>query len=107
MFDIPGLRAALETTGRLGQATPMTALHLYHAIGDKYPPVADVDRLVEKYRNEGVDVAYRRYRLGGHMAAAIMGAPGSLRFLDERFASSQHRTGSSGHSTATSSPRRH
>ena len=85
VFEIPGMRAAFEAGGRLGQATPMAALHLYHAVHDKYPPIADVDKLVEKYRREGVDVTYRRFRLGGHMTVAFAGVPGSLRFLAKRF----------------------
>jgi hypothetical protein len=43
----------------------MTTMHLYHAVHDKYPAIADVDKLVEKYRREGVDVTYRRFRFGG------------------------------------------
>ena len=85
VFEIPGMRAVFETV-RLGQATPMTALHLYHAVHDKYPAIGDVDKLVDKYRREGVDVTYRRFGFGGHVTAAPMGAPGSLRFLSERFA---------------------
>jgi len=84
VFEIPGMRAAMEAV-RLGQATPRTAMHLYHAVHDQYPAVADVDRLVETYRREGVDVTYRRCRLGGHMIMAFTGAPGALRFLRERF----------------------
>jgi hypothetical protein len=86
VLDIPGMRAALEQ-GRLGGATPMIPLHLYHAVHDKYPAVADVDRLVEQYRREGVDVTYRRFRFGGHVPAALAGVPGSLRFLGKRFSS--------------------
>lgn len=80
------MRAAFEH-GRLGRAAPMTALHLYHAVHDKYPPIDDVDELVEKYRREGVEVTYRRFGFGGHMTAVFAGVLGSLRFLDERFGS--------------------
>jgi len=83
--EIPGMRAAFEH-GRLGGATPMIPLHLYHAVHDKYPAIADVDKLVEKYRHEGVDVTYHRFPVGGHMTAVFTGMPGSLRFLSERFA---------------------
>jgi hypothetical protein len=83
VLEIPGMRAAFEQ-GRLGRATPMIPLHLYHAVHDKYPAIADVDALVEQYRREGVDVTYRRFRLGGHMTAVLTGVPGSLRFLSER-----------------------
>ena len=79
-----GMRAAFESTP-FGEATPKTAMYLYHAVHDKYPAIADVDRLVEKYRREGVDVTYRRFRFGGHMVVALAGVPSSLRFLSERF----------------------
>ena len=84
VFEIPGMRAALDA-GRLGRAVPRTALHLYHAVHDKYPAIADVDRLVEEYRRAGVDVAYRRHGFGGHMTVAVTGAPRALRFLGTRF----------------------
>jgi hypothetical protein len=64
----------------------MVPLHLYHAVHDRYPAVADVDKLVEKYRREGVDVTYRRFRMGGHVTSVFAGLPGSLRLLSERFA---------------------
>jgi hypothetical protein len=86
VFDVPGMRAAFEQHGRLGAATPMIPLYLYHAVHDKYPAVADVDKLVDKYHREGVDVTYRRFRFGGHMTAAFTGVPGSLRFLSRRLA---------------------
>jgi predicted esterase len=60
-------------------------MHLYHAVHDKYPPIADVDKLVEKYRREGADVTYRRFGFGGHVTVALTGVPGALRFLSERF----------------------
>lgn len=84
VFEIPGMRSAFEQ-GRLGKATPMAPLHLYHAVHDKYPAIADVDKLVEKYRREGVELTYRRFRFGGHMTAVFTGVPGSLRFLSARF----------------------
>jgi hypothetical protein len=90
VLEIPGMRAAFEAC-RLGRATPQTAMHLYHAVHDKYPPIADVDKLVEQYRREGVDVTYRRFRFGGHVTASFAGAPGALRFLSERFGSADGR----------------
>ena len=60
-------------------------MYLYHAVHDQFPAIADVDELVEKYRREGVDVTYRRFRFGEHFIVAFAGAPSSLRFLSERF----------------------
>jgi hypothetical protein len=90
VFEIPGMRTALEAI-RLGQATPMTTVYLYHAVHDQFPAIADVDKLVEKYRREGVDVTYRRFRFGEHMIVALTGVPSSLRFLSERFGSPVRR----------------
>ncbi len=38
----------------------MTTFHLHHAVHDKYLATPDVDKLVETYRREGVDLTYRR-----------------------------------------------
>jgi hypothetical protein len=84
VFEIPGLRTAFEAI-RLGQATPMTSVYLYHAVHDQYPAIADTDKLVEKYRREEVDVTYRRFRFGEHMIVALTGVPSALRFLSDRF----------------------
>lgn len=81
--DVPGARRCFEAT-RCGQATPTTAMFLYHAIHDQAPDIADVDKLVEKYRNEGVDVTYRRYRFGEHLIVMLRAIPAALRFLANR-----------------------
>jgi len=86
VLEVPGMRAAIAAT-RLGQATPTTSMYVYHAVHDQYPAIADVDKLVEKYRREGVDVTYRRFRFGGHLIVMLTGVPSSLRFLGERFGS--------------------
>jgi hypothetical protein len=84
VLAIPGMRAALEAV-RLGRSSPSGPLYVYHAVHDRYPAVADVDRLVATYRRAGVAVTYRRFRLGGHLTVAFAGVPGALRFLRERF----------------------
>lgn len=81
--ELPGARACFEAT-RCGQATPTTAMFLYHAIHDQAPDIADVDELVDKYRSEGVDVTYRRYRFGEHLIVMFRAVPGALRFLSSR-----------------------
>lgn len=86
VLDIPGMRTALEAI-RLGKATPIAPMYLYHAVHDKYPAIADVDKLVAKYRGEGVDVTYKRFRVGGHVLVIFTGIPGVLRFLTNRFQS--------------------
>jgi Secretory lipase len=63
-------------------ATP--SMYLYHAVRDQYPAIADVDKLVDKYRSEGVEVIYKRYRFGKHAVVALTGVPSALRFLTAR-----------------------
>jgi hypothetical protein len=87
VMEIPGLRAAFEAS-RLGQAPPSAALYVYHGVHEQNLPVADADTFVDTYRRAGADVTYRRMQFGGHMIVALTGAPGALRFLSERFASS-------------------
>ena len=84
------MRAAFEAI-RLGQATPTTALYLYHGVHDQYLAIADVDKFVETYRREGADVTYRRIRFGEHIIVTVTGAPGALRFLSEHFGSPVRR----------------
>ena len=84
VFEIPGMRNAFESI-RLGRATPVAPMYLYHAVHDQNMAVADVDALVEKLRSGGVDVTYRRFRLGEHLIVMLVGAPGALRFLSGRF----------------------
>ena len=87
-LEIPGMR---DVANRLGEATPTTSMYLYHAVHDQFPAIADVDELVEKYRRDGVDVTYRRFRFGEHFIVALTGVPSSLRFLSERFGSPVRR----------------
>lgn len=82
--DIPGMRDALDAI-RLGHDTPRAKVYLYHAIHDQNLPVADLDELVQKYRDEGADVSYRRFRFGEHMIVMATGMRSALRFLTAEF----------------------
>jgi hypothetical protein len=84
VLDIPGLRTAFEAS-RFGQATPTTALYLYHGVHEQNLAIADADKFVETYRRGGADVTYRRIRFGEHIIVTVTGAPGALRFLGEQF----------------------
>jgi triacylglycerol lipase len=83
--ELPGAPACFEAT-RCGQATPTTAMFLYHAVHDQATEIADVDALVEKYRAAGTEVTYRRYRLGEHLIVMFRAVPAALRFLGQRAA---------------------
>jgi triacylglycerol lipase len=84
-MDIPGLRAAFEAN-RFGQATPTTALYVYHGVHEQNLPLAAADEFVERYRLAGADVTYHRVRFGEHLITSVVGVPGALRFLSNRFA---------------------
>ena len=84
VLDIPGLRSAFEANA-FGQGTPTTALYLYHGVHEQNLPIADADAFVARYRQAGADVTYNRVRIGGHVLVTLLGVPGALRFLGERF----------------------
>ena len=84
IMDIPGLRAAFEAN-RFAQATPTTALYVYHGVHEQNLPIADADTFVEAYRRQGANVTYRRIRFGEHIIVAVTGVPGALRFLSKQF----------------------
>jgi pimeloyl-ACP methyl ester carboxylesterase len=90
VMEVPGLRAAFEAS-RFAQATPTATMYLYHGVHDQNLPIAEADELVDRYRRQGAEVAYRRVRVGEHMTVAWTGASGALRFLSERFAAPQQR----------------
>jgi hypothetical protein len=96
VLDIPGLRTAFEAN-RFGQATPTTALYLYHGVLEQNLPIADADWFVATYRRDGADVTYRRVRFGGHLIVAVAGVPGALRFLSERFGAPLVSSAGGGH----------
>lgn len=70
----------------LGNAIPTAPLYFYHSIYDQIIPIADVDALVAHYRNAGVDIRYRRSRIGEHCLLVVTGAFGALRALQIGFA---------------------
>jgi hypothetical protein len=84
VLDIPGLRTAFEAS-RFGQATPTTALYVYHGVHEQNLPIAEADKFVDTYRRDGADVTYRRIRFGAHIVVTVTGVPGALRFLSDRF----------------------
>ena len=87
VLDIPGLRAAFETSG-FGKATPTTAIYIYHGAHEQNLSIADADKFVEAYRRAGANVVYRRVRIGEHMIVMVTGMKGALRFLSDRLGSS-------------------
>lgn len=84
VWDIPGMRAVTDTNG-FGLGTPTAALYLYHSVRDQNRSIADLQALVDEYREAGADVTTRWLRFGEHMVAALTGLPGALHFLSNRF----------------------
>jgi hypothetical protein len=83
-FELPETQAVFKRD-HLGQAFPAAATYIYHSVFDQLLPINGVDTLVAAYRQAGVDVRYRRSRLGEHVLCAATGVPGALRFLASKF----------------------
>lgn len=84
-LEVPRVRRVIAKN-RLGKDTPTAPLYVWHTALDELIPVAGPDGLVDEYCREGAQVFYERSALGEHVTYAIIGAPGALQYLAERFA---------------------
>ena len=82
IFDVPGATAGFQANC-CGHHTPITKMHLCRAVRDQATEIRDVDRLVDRYRSDGVEVEYRRHRFGEHLIVMVRAIPSVLKFLDE------------------------
>lgn len=67
--------------GTHGMPLPGNKLYVYKSTKDEISPVADTDKLVDKYCAQGASVHYVRDDFGSHMAEAMDGGFGALEFL--------------------------
>jgi hypothetical protein len=66
-----------------GHHTPQIPLMVYKSATDEISPVADTDKLVQSYCNDGASVDYRREGLD-HLSLMFTGAPDALNWLKDR-----------------------
>lgn len=74
-----------QWSGQLGlHGTPTAPLFVYKAVGDEISPVADTDKIVSKYCDEGARIEYHRDLVGNHESEAIAGSASALAWLSDR-----------------------
>ena len=72
---------------------PQSPVFAYKAIGDEVSPVADTDRLVQRYCLLGADIRYDRNSIGDHASEAPNGKARALAFLTQALNGSLNQTG--------------
>jgi Secretory lipase len=82
---VPRIQKVLRRAG-LTRRAPRAPIHVYHAILDEVNPISASDGMVERYCSLGARVDYERTLLGEHIAVQQSGAPGAVRYLEDRFA---------------------
>ena len=69
--------------GRIGK--PTMPIFAYKSVNDEISPVADTDKLVKQFCNEGVSVKYIREATGEHFTQAATSTGDVINFLTDRF----------------------
>ncbi|KQY31968.1 MULTISPECIES: lipase family protein [Nocardia] len=70
----------------LGDRAPAVPLLVVQAVHDQIISVADIDALVQRYREHGAHVTYLRDRASEHLTLLPLSTPLSLNWLNDRFA---------------------
>ncbi|MFD3592975.1 lipase family protein [Nocardia sp. NPDC058640] len=70
----------------LGDKAPAMPLLVVQAVHDQIIAVADIDALVQRYRDNGAHVTYLRDRTSEHLTLLPLSTPLSLNWLSDRFA---------------------
>lgn len=76
------LKVAAENN--MGHTAPRIPLLVYKGAKDEISPVADTDKLIQKYCESGSSVEYRRIASEGHVGLLGSGAPAALKWLNDR-----------------------
>ena len=66
------------------QGTPRVPIYSYHAVLDQITPVADTDRLMDKYCAQGARIEYVRNATADHLAENPDGLPNAFAWLVQR-----------------------
>jgi len=87
MLDRPEVAAVLQENSPMMRAgTPMAPVYEYHALFDEFAPIEPAQRVLRNYCDAGVDVQHQTTLLGEHLTEIVLGIPGALNFLNQRFA---------------------
>lgn len=82
-WDDPTWRRLLAGE-RLGQQAPAVATYLYHSSSDEIVDVALARGLAAAYEEQGCDVTWTEVPETNHLAAAHLGAPAAVSWLDRQ-----------------------
>nr|WP_280449855.1 lipase family protein [Nocardia brasiliensis] len=72
---------------RMGKSVPTMPMYIYHSNPDWLLPIGPVNTLVDEYcRDPAARVLYTRDHFSEHLTMDLVGAPGALLWLRDRFA---------------------
>jgi hypothetical protein len=78
----PLVQTVTNRDGMMGyHGVPPMPVFVYKTIGDEFSPVADTDKLVERYCAVGANILYQRNTVGGHLAEYINAEAEAFAFL--------------------------
>jgi dienelactone hydrolase len=84
-LDFPPLVNVLRDN-RIGAQAPDMPVRLYHAQLDELIPLGVANRLMREYCGRGVRTQFQVIPAAEHVGGAVLGAPGSVSWLADRFA---------------------
>jgi pimeloyl-ACP methyl ester carboxylesterase len=84
-LDFPPLVKVLRDN-RIGAQAPDMPVRLYHAQLDELIPLGVANRLMREYCGRGVRTQFQVIPAVEHVGGAVLGAPGSVSWLADRFA---------------------
>ncbi|MCZ9635190.1 lipase family protein [Rhodococcus sp. BH5] len=87
LLDSPSVQEVLSINSVEKMSTvPSTPIYEWHAADDALIPVDAITRTLRHYCDSGVTVQSNIVQSPDHISAAILGLPGAVQFLMERFA---------------------
>lgn len=85
LISNPVVQAIQNETGQMGQTgVPTMPLYFYKPISDEISPLADTDRVYDVLCKKGVQIEYRKNRVGTHVTEAILGSGSALEWIGDR-----------------------
>lgn len=85
-FDEPDIAAMLrENSPRHRPGAPTAPVYAYHTRFDQFAPIGAARDALRNYCAAGVPVEYAEKLLGEHLTEIVLGVPGAITFLSQRF----------------------
>lgn len=93
-LEDPRFQRVINMDGIMGfHGVPQMPVFAYKAIQDEVSPVADTDKLINRYCSVGANIWYQRNTAGGHQAEATNGESRAFQFLTSVLGGFYDRTG--------------